>query len=212
MREGTFRNIHRPCLSTVISHAYLTGVSIYCCFLRRLRKPGLRAPTEWRKTASSTMSVWVCAQKSCWLREINVLCCVERKNWWWWWSHAPVCVWGKECVLPCCMVESKHVPILWCRHALKSLKLRCSLGSNCGPNSSYFPHIDALEAKERERFWILSYDCQQGQAVYITYVDCGIQIILQALTKHLKWPISFDPLLPKLWVNAHQQGADTKPC
>lgn len=147
-----FRNIHRPCLSTVISHAYLTGVSIYCCFLRRLRTPGLRAPTEWRKTASSTMSVWVCAQKSCWLREINVLCCVERKNWWWWWSHAPVCVWGKECVLLCCMVESKHVPILRCRHALKSLKLRCSLGSNCGPNSSYFPHIDALEAKEREIF------------------------------------------------------------
>ncbi len=77
-----------------------------------------------------------------------------------------------------------------------------------------FPHIDALEAKERERerFWIPSKDCQQGQAVYIIYVDCGIQIILQTLSKHLMWPISFGPLLPKLWVNAHQQGADTRPC
>lgn len=150
--RGRFWNIERACLSTVISHAYLTGASIYCCFLRQGADAGAQS-TYWMKKNSlfHHIGVCVCAQKSCWLREINVLRCIERKNWWWWWSHVPVCVWGKECVLPGCIVESKHIPILRFRHALKSLKLSCSLGSNCGLNSSYFPHTDAHREKERKK-------------------------------------------------------------
>lgn len=144
-RGDIFWNIHWPCLSL--------NWSQYLLLLLVPAEDAGAQSTYWMKKNSffHHVGVSVCAQKSCWLREINVLRCVERKNWWWWWSHAPVCVWGKECVLLCCMAESKHVPILRFRHALKSLKLRCSLGSNCEPNSSYFPHIDVLEAKERER-------------------------------------------------------------
>jgi len=81
-----------------------------------------------------------------------------------------------------------YIPILRFRHALKSLKLSWSMGSNCGLNSSYFfPHRYTRRGERDFKFHI-----QQGQAVYITYLDCGIQIIHQTLTKRLMWPISFD--------------------
>lgn len=142
MQEGMFLK-HSEGL---FEHCYFTVFIVASWAL--VQTLGLRASTEWRKTASSTISVYACGQKSCWLREINVLLCIERKNWWW--SHVPICVWGKACVLAGYMVESKHIPILRFRHALKSLKLSWSLGSNCGLNSSYFSHTDVLGEKERE--------------------------------------------------------------
>lgn len=150
--RGHFWNIQRACLSTAISHAYLTGASIYCCFLRQGADAGAQS-TYWMKKNSLFHHNWVCVCTEILLVKGNKCVALYRKKELVMVMESCAHVWLREgvCVLPGCMVESKHIPILRFRHALKSLKLSCSLGSNCGLNSSYFPHTDALREKEREK-------------------------------------------------------------
>lgn len=103
-------------MSTAISHAYLTGASIYCCFLRQGADAGAQS-TYWMKKNSLFHHIGVCVCTEILLVKGNKCVALYRKKelvmvme-----SCAHVCLREGVCVLLGCMVQThSHLEIQAC--------------------------------------------------------------------------------------------------